>query len=237
LTCCSALSASAHVSLDAPNGGEHFSAGEIVTIQWHIYIAHTLQNWDLWYAVDDSVDYTPCADQPGFTWNLIEMDYPMTCTNAGGGCGTPGGCTMQYQWTVPDGINSNHVKIRVRMDNSGTDYYDVSDAPFTVTSSSSVGALLPERGLALWQNYPNPARGATTIPFALAGSFDAVRLSIFDASGALVRTLVQGPGEAGTRFVRWDRTDQVGHRVAGGAYFYVLSADRQRMTKRLILID
>jgi hypothetical protein len=229
--------ATAHVSLDYPNGGETFTGGEVVTIQWHIYIAHTLVDWDLWYTTEDGTTYTPCADQPGDNWIPIEMDFPRTCTNAGGGCGTPGGCMMQYQWTVPDGINSSQVKIRVRMDNAATDYYDVSNQPFTITSSTSAPELLSTRGLDLWQNYPNPFAATSTIAYALARDAEDVRLTVHDAAGRLLRVLVGGAAGQGAHFVVWDGTSEEGRRLPAGTYYYTLRTSGQTMTRRLVLLD
>ena len=226
----------AHMSLDFPNGGETYTAGEVVTIQWHIYISHNLVNWDLWYSTDDSVDTSACGDQPNFTWNVIEMDVPRTCTNAGGGCGVPGGCTMQYQWTIPENLNSTDVKIRVRMDNTATDYYDVSDAPFTVSPSSSAGDLLSARGVTLWQNYPNPVLSTTTLPFALLQTSEDASLNVYDASGRRVRTLFRGAMPAGVRFLTWNGTDDQDSPVASGVYFCRLQAGERMDSKKLVLI-
>ena len=42
------------------------------------------------------------------------------------------GSIHTYNWTVPAVVDSS-VWVRVRMDNSGTDYLDVSDLPFSIT--------------------------------------------------------------------------------------------------------
>ena len=43
------------------------------------------------------------------------------------------GSVHTYDWTVPDVVDDT-VWVRVRMDNSATDYYDVSNAPFSIVS-------------------------------------------------------------------------------------------------------
>ena len=110
---CSATAARAHVTLDDPNGGEVLEVGSVFTIEWHINIAHNLQNWDLWYSTTGSSG----------PWTTLAMNLP-----AGSGAV---GSVHTYDWTVADVVDDS-VWVRVRMDNSGTDYYDVSNAPFSI---------------------------------------------------------------------------------------------------------
>ena len=108
------LPAGAHVNLQAPNGGESYTVGDVVEVRWSILIAHSLQNWDLWYSIIG-------ASGP---WTPIAMNLPP---------GSPAvGSIHTYDWTIPELAVSDTVWVRVRMDNSGTDYYDVSNAPFIV---------------------------------------------------------------------------------------------------------
>ena len=108
-------SANAHVNLQAPNGGEEMAIGSTFQIRWTILISHTLQNWDLWYSTTSSTG----------PWTTIVMNLP-----AGSGAV---GSIHTYNWTVPDDP-SEQAWVRVRMDNNGTDYYDVSNAPFAIST-------------------------------------------------------------------------------------------------------
>ena len=109
----SATAARAHVRLDDPNGGEVLEVGSVFTITWTILIAHNLQNWDLWYSTTGSTG----------PWTTLVMNLP-----AGSG---QVGSVHTYDWTIPFVIDDS-VWVRVRMDNSATDYYDVSNAPFSI---------------------------------------------------------------------------------------------------------
>jgi hypothetical protein len=51
--------------------------------------------------------------------------------------------------------------------------------------------------------FPNPARGAVRVPFALAEAAD-VRLAVLDVLGREVAVLLDGPQPAGPRGVTWD---------------------------------
>ena len=62
-------------------------------------------------------------------------------------------------------------------------------------------------------------------------------LSIHDASGRLVRTLVNGPALEGTHTASWDGTDPSGRSVTSGIYFYQLQAGDKQITKRMLRME
>ncbi len=108
-----ASSAYGHIELDAPNGGEQLEVGSMFTIEWHILIQHNQLNWDLWYSTTG----------PNGPWIVIATDLP------------PGpfgvGSVHTYDWVIPDAV-SDQVRVRVRMDNAGTDYFDISDGDLSI---------------------------------------------------------------------------------------------------------
>ena len=72
-------------------------------------------------------------------------------------------------------------------------------------------------------NYPNPFNPTTIIVYDLVE--DArVRLDIFDVSGRLISTLVDGIKTSGDHATVWRATDKTGKSVAGGFYFYRIVA-------------
>ncbi|MCI0699086.1 putative Ig domain-containing protein [candidate division KSB1 bacterium] len=90
-------------------------------------------------------------------------------------------------------------------------------------------------------SYPNPLRlaGASTmgtIRFGLPTTA-AVRLTIFDLSGRLVRTLVAGQSlDAGYHEAQWDGADEQGRSAAAGIYIYRLEAANFITSRKLILL-
>lgn len=88
----------------------------------------------------------------------------------------------------------------------------------------------------LGQNYPNPFDPATTIDFHLEVE-DEVSLKVYDVSGKLVRTLVDGVRGPGRHTIMWDGRNDEGRSVASGAYFYQLTTNTIRQTRRAILVD
>ena len=79
-----------------------------------LFVDNCILNWDLWYSVTG----------PGGPWIEIAADLPPGDISAGS--------IHTYDWTVP-GLESNQVRVRVRQDNDGTDYEDVSDGDLTIT--------------------------------------------------------------------------------------------------------
>ncbi len=62
-------------------------------------------------------------------------------------------------------------------------------------------------------------------------------LRIYDVSGTLVRTLLDGPQTAGQKSVTWNGKDSRGRSVASGVYFYRLQAPGYEKTLKMILVQ
>ena len=87
----------------------------------------------------------------------------------------------------------------------------------------------------LAQNHPNPFNPSTTISYTLERAV-YVDLSVFDAKGRLVATLVASQNPVGTHVVAWDGRNDAGVRVASGTYFYRLQAGSYVETRKLVLL-
>lgn len=106
---------SAHVSLDNPVGGETYTVGQTVTIQWHITIPHNTLNWDILFSPDG-----------GATWTYIYQDLPVG--------------NSSYQWVVPSTITTQ-ARVSVIQDNDGMDYQDESNN-FTIQAAPVPPAIV-----------------------------------------------------------------------------------------------
>ncbi len=86
---------------------------------------------------------------------------------------------------------------------------------------------------------PNPSASATRIIYRLGAGGrgkETVHLSIFDAAGRLVRTLIDGDVAIGVNDVIWDGRDGRGRKVPAGAYFIRLLAGGVKQTRGIVLV-
>jgi polyhydroxybutyrate depolymerase len=87
----------------------------------------------------------------------------------------------------------------------------------------------------LFQNYPNPFNSQTTIWFTLDKP-GHVTLSIYNATGDIIHTLVDEPKSAGEYSSVWNGTDSYGKEMNTGIYFYRIDAIDVHETKSMILL-
>ena len=99
-------------------------------------------------------------------------------------------------------------------------------------------SLLPET-TALLANYPNPFNPETWIPYQLSKPSE-VMLTVYSATGTVVRTLELGHQAAGvydsqSRAAYWDGRNDSGETVASGIYFYTLNAGEFSATRKMLI--
>jgi hypothetical protein len=87
----------------------------------------------------------------------------------------------------------------------------------------------------LRQNYPNPFNPKTTVAFSLRDA-GHVNLSVYDVSGRLVRTLVDGSRGTGQHAVVWAGRDDAGCAVASGIYYCRLVTSGCVETRKMVLL-
>ncbi len=102
------------------------------------------------------------------------------------------------------------------------------------TSVREIGGNIPS-SIHLAQNYPNPFNPTTEIQFSLPSQAH-VSLEIYDMTGRLVTTLINGNMSSGNYTVTWDATNQFGQMVSSGIYLYRLQAGDIVETKRMTFI-
>lgn len=107
-------------------------------------------------------------------------------------------------------------------------------APLSSLSASVQETLVPEMA-ALERNFPNPFNPATTIGFRIPVPAK-VSLTIYNAAGQRIRTLVDAPMPGGTHRVVWDGLTASGARVPSGVYLCELRAGAFRDAKKLLLM-
>ena len=89
----------------------------------------------------------------------------------------------------------------------------------------------------LEQNYPNPFNPSTRIGYEVEnGTKGRVTVTVYDVTGARVRTLVNEPAQAGLHTVVWDGRNERGMAVGSGIYFYRLSTPAHTLTRKMVLL-
>jgi hypothetical protein len=84
---------------------------------------------------------------------------------------------------------------------------------------------------------PNPSDGIASLTYSIPAYASApVRLTVHDATGRLVRTLVDRMESPGAHSVSWDGADERGRPVASGVYFYHLRWNGRSETRRAVLL-
>jgi hypothetical protein len=98
-----------------------------------------------------------------------------------------------------------------------------------LSGASENEAALPT-SVALYQNYPNPFNPVTTIRYDLP-TRSHMTLTIFNALGQKVVTLVDGEQEAGHHMVHFEAEN-----LSSGVYFCRLQAGTYAQTRKLLLM-
>jgi hypothetical protein len=111
-----------------------------------------------------------------------------------------------------------------------------SDPSLPDSASTVTGAQDGEFRLALRHASPNPFNPMTVITYVLPEDAPA-ELSIYDASGKLVRALVRERDvSAGVHHEAWNGRDDEGRQLPSGVYFYRLEVGGEVLTKRMVLL-
>jgi hypothetical protein len=89
----------------------------------------------------------------------------------------------------------------------------------------------------LEQNYPNPFNPSTRIGYEVEnGVKGRVTVTVYDVTGARVRSLVNEPAQAGLHTVVWDGRNERGMAVGSGIYFYRLTTPAHTLTRKMVLL-
>ena len=94
---------------------------------------------------------------------------------------------------------------------------------------------IPER-FVLHQNFPNPFNSKTLISFEIP-SESFTSLDIYDIIGNRIINLQEGIIDAGSHRIHWDGINMKEKEVPSGIYFYKLSFDKRRISRKMILLN
>lgn len=202
---------------------------------WHIDDSKT-NNRSEWYPGLPGSEHAIVALEQAD--GLFEMEYNGDQGDAADPFPGTGLKTALGDATAPttDGYVSGATLVRIT---------NISASAATMYADMSVGLaagvdypdqpIMPDQ-FTLEQNYPNPFNPLTTIQFSL--DIPArVQLNIYNTLGQKIKTLWDGPADAGTTTLQWDASDNNGQKMASGVYFYELKAGNTDETKKMILVQ
>ena len=139
--------------------------------------------------------------------------------------------TLIPNWSDP---LLSDVRLARDMDGNGTLEDTISLDVVTEVEDGQGDAGLPKR-FELAQNYPNPFNISTVIGYDLPRRSN-VSIDIINILGQTVRTLVDQEQPAGRYRITWTGTDNGGHILASGVYFYRLTAGDFTTTRKMVLL-
>jgi photosystem II stability/assembly factor-like uncharacterized protein len=112
---------------------------------------------------------------------------------------------------------------------NGSLYAARGNGLWRMAATTPVDEIPATSGPELGQNFPNPFSESTTIPFHLPLS-GKVEISVFNASGAMVRTLWSGTLPAGKHEMELDAGN-----LPAGMYFYRIATERGAATETMLI--
>ena len=140
-----------------------------------------------------------------------------------------------YVDPVADDLEEGDEIIRLIGTIDGLEGDEVEIAISDLGAAKTVIQTRPE-AFSLADNFPNPFNPTTTIKYALPQAAD-VELTVYNVVGQPVRTLVAEYQSAGRYAVEWDATNDSGHSLSSGMYFYRLEAGGEFLkVKKMLLL-
>ena len=170
------------------------------------------------------------------TWNWITFDWPVIVDLS---YSNPEYLSGGYNGTPVGDLNWFPEQKEAWLANRDAEYDAIENAldnGETLVSVVDLGGRLPG-ALNLRQNYPNPfvAGEVTNIAFEVSQAGN-VSISVYDALGRQVTTLVNENLAAGNYSVEWNGTDGAGRTLSSGVYFYSLRTGDQVESKRMVIV-
>ncbi len=160
--------------------------------------------------------------------NIVDLNW------RGSPAGPPNEVEVDFgTWTVPDGFTSN-VSITFRIAEGFVDECDEND--FVTWSQVGVAETptLP-KSFELSAIRPNPFVSTTEISYALPVT-SPISLKVYDITGKLVKTLVNGSQVPNFYRVSWNGIDDRGQKVGQGIYILRMETPSYQATKKFILL-
>lgn len=146
--------------------------------------------------------------------------------------------TVEFTWTVNVGeMTFPRIYAVIDGDDQLTEIHENNNQSWAILNKSTGTGIEPNsvsnkpKQFSLSQNYPNPFNPQTSIEYQLPWN-SQVNLSIYNALGQKVTTIVSGKQTAGTYVAKWDATG-----FSSGVYFYRIETNKGIIqTKKLVVL-
>lgn len=176
-----------------------------------------------------SIDWTASYYDPdSLLWGYLTYGNFDTSFVAGGD-GSVAILTQEPVTVQPN--DSVHFWVGIAVGSDETQLINNMEQAYAKYSTlTSVDDELKPISYQLKQNYPNPFNPKTMIEFIIPEKQN-VDLSVYNALGQKIKTLINEELEAGKHFIEFDGAD-----LTSGIYFYQLKAGQFISTKKMVLI-
>ncbi|RPH94351.1 MAG: T9SS C-terminal target domain-containing protein [Calditrichaeota bacterium] len=148
---------------------------------------------------------------------------------------------LKYSFSLDSYVGNgfDNVRIRIRFVSQGGNdnaSWEIDNATLEVNSLTEITApATTPASCVLFDNYPNPFNASTTLAYQIQQPAH-VTLTVYNAIGQHVITLVDARQESGRYTIVWDGTNQNGQPTTSGLYVYSLKAGDFLQQKKLVLL-
>ncbi|GJM43793.1 MAG: hypothetical protein DHS20C21_06350 [Gemmatimonadota bacterium] len=174
---------------------------------------------------------TVVVDPVDADWAYLGTDLGVYRTTDGGATWTDFNAGIPTAMVLDLVIRQTNRRMRAATFGNGVWEIDLPEPAVAVVEGPAVATSL----LQLEAAQPNPFRAATTVRFSLRREAP-VSLTVHDASGRLIQTLVSGARPSGTGEATWDGRDAAGRPVAAGVYFVRLVSGSLRESTKVTFL-
>jgi hypothetical protein len=192
--------------------------GELYLVTWHLP-----SNYKIYFSTDYGNNFTL-----RYISDYIDFFYYSVHFTAGR---TPG--SFYVIRAMPD--TTNYYSWMLYID------YSVDTAKTFITYEHSLDSTIVGINEKHFQTdlktkcYPNPFNSKTNIVFELNKNTNT-QINIYNLNGQLVRQLLNNNLPAGQHNISWDGTNEIGHQLKSGIYFYRLKTDDGVFRKKMVLV-
>ncbi len=169
-------------------------------------------------------------------WNATEGRVHIASANASGYETDGEFCRIVYQIENMAGGDVCELNLVNAHVDEVTEPMGMIDGAINFSTTGVPDEVTPE-AYALHPAMPNPFNPMTKIAYDVPAAGGAIRVEVYDVTGRVVRTLVDGFIPAGRHEVVWHGRSDNGERVASGIYFCRMVAPEYTVTQKLTLLQ